>query len=72
MGEDSRGNSETDAGIAEVEQGEEGEEVEQGSVEDLEGSVPEIVVGEKRGTEFDGGSSTEVEDKKSVGKVRKL
>ena len=71
MGEDSRGNSERDAGMVEVEQGEEGEELEQGSSEELEGSVPETVFGKEIGTEHDGDSPTEVENKKSVGKVRK-
>ena len=71
MGEDLGGNSEIDASMAEVEQGEEGEELEQGSVEELEWSVSEIVFGKEIGKEHDEGSSTEVVDKKSVGKVRK-
>ena len=71
MGEDSGGNSETDAGMAKVEQGEEGEELEQELVKELEWSVSKIVFGKEIGKEHDEGSSTEVEDKKSVGKVRK-
>ena len=62
MGEDSRGKSETDAGMAEVGQGEGGEELEQGSVEELGVSVSETVFGKEIGTEQDEGSSTGVED----------
>ena len=71
MGKDSRGKLETDAGMAEVGQGEGGEELEQGSVEELRVSVSETVCGKEIGIEPDEGSSTEVENKKSVGKVRK-
>ena len=69
-GDDLGENSEIDSGMAEVEQGE-GEELEQGLVEELEWSGPEVVFGKEIGKEQNEGSSTEVEDKKLVGKVRK-
>ena len=71
MGEDSRGKSETDAGMAEVGQEEREEELEQGSVEELRVSVSETVCGKEIGIEPDEGSSTGVVDKKLEGKVRK-